>query len=229
MRKLSIHILCSTLLLLPTASIAADQFSVLEREINHELAQFRKLEKQWAKVEENYGAAEGRYKAASRLVKRCNRGTWSVLFKDVFKELDASRKNLEEARSATNSANKIANSMLKNQNRNIRILEASYSGKVRDGAYWEKMNTIVGTISTDYADVITDIVIPGYAKYINGIDELTDSYNFAAKDCNRPLPFNPLRQFFKDVLGIVVGKISIVNALADEILESVPDKLKKKS
>lgn len=203
------------------------QFASVEREIRRELAKIQRLENTWPRVERKYTAAASRYQAASRLVRQCQRGTWSVFFKDIFKELDSARKKLEEARAALNAANKSATNAMRSQNRSLRILEASYEGRVRDAAYWEKMNTVVDNLTANYADILTEVVVPGYDKYVEGIDEISESYTYSAKDCNSALPLTPLRNLFKSVLSIVVGKISVANTLADEILELVPDKFKK--
>lgn len=212
---------------LPAFSQTPLALAGVEREIKAELSKIQALEKTWPRVEKKYQGAVTRYETAARLVRKCQRGPWRVLFKDTFKDLDSARTKLEEARAAVNAANNAATKAMKSQNRSLRLLEVSYAGKARDTAYFEKMNTLLDNLTTNYAAVLTEIVVPGYDKYVDGMDAVSESYTYAAEDCNRPLPFSPLRNLFEKVLEIVVGKISVANSAATAILELVPDKFKK--
>lgn len=212
---------------LPAFSQTPLALAGVEREIKAELSKIQALEKTWPRVEKKYQGAVTRYEKAARLVRKCQRGPWRVLFKNTFKDLDSARTKLEEARAAVNAANNAATKAMKSQNRSLRLLEVSYAGKARDTAYFEKMNTLLDNLTTNYAAVLTEIVVPGYDKYVDGMDAVSESYTYAAEDCNRPLPFSPLRDLFDKVLEIVVGKISVANSAATAILELVPDKFKK--
>ena len=228
-KSLCLAALLSAALPLPALSQNSVMPASFEREIRQEFAKIRKLETTWPTVEKKYNGAVTRYKAATKLVRQCQSGPWSVLFNDTFKKLDDARKKLEEARKAINTANKSANSAMKSQSRSLLILEASYAGKARDAAYWEKTNTILDNMTTNYASVLTEVVVPGYDLYVEGMDELSESYSYSAEDCKRPLPWTPLRNIVKEVLNIVVGKISIANIAAEKILELVPEKFHSKS
>ncbi|MEA1844791.1 hypothetical protein [Agrobacterium tumefaciens] len=226
-RSLCISAMIVIALPLPAFSQTPLALAGVEREIKAELSKIQALEKTWPRVEKKYQGAVTRYEKAARLVRKCQRGPWRVLFKNTFKDLDSARTKLEEARAAVNAANNAATKAMKSQNRSLRLLEVSYAGKARDTAYFEKMNTLLDNLTTNYAAVLTEIVVPGYDKYVDGMDAVSESYTYAAEDCNRPLPFSPLRDLFDKVLEIVVGKISVANSAATAILELVPDKFKK--
>lgn len=203
-----------------------DQLSFLNSMLKRELRKFEALQDKWPGIENKLTNASARYKAAAGSVGKCKRGVWRSLFKDSLADLEAARVKLEDSRKQLEVARHKGLSALKAQQRSILLLEADYAKKAKDIAYYTKYNDIVSNITDNYYDVTNDVVYVGYQDYISGITQLSEGYRAASKDCNQLVPVGPL---LRRVLDVVLGKVDIVQALADQILGRIPDKYKAKT
>ncbi len=203
----------------------SDQLQIVRSMIQRELKKFDTLQDQWPGIESKLKKASAQYKTAALSVGKCKRGVWRSLFKDSLAGLETARVKLEDSRKQLEVARHKGLSVLSAQQRSILLLEAEYANKAKDISYYSKLNDIVTTISDNYYNVTNDVVYVGYEDYVAGIGELSGAYKAAAKDCNRPIP----GKLFTSVIDVVFGKVDIVQVLAGNILDRIPDKYKVKS
>lgn len=203
----------------------SDQLQIVRSMIQRELKKFDTLQDQWPGIEAKLKKASGRYKTAEKSIGKCKRGVWRSLFKDSLAGLESARAKLEDSRKQLEVARHKGLSALGAQQRAMLLLEAEYASEAKDITYYSKLNDIVTNISDNYYDVTNDVVYVGYQDYIAGIGELGGAYKAAAKDCNRPIP----TKLFTSVVDAVFGKVDIVEVLAGNILDRIPDKYKVRS
>lgn len=190
----------------PAQAAAADR--IAERR-----ALYRRIAMESGPIEAKFMIAERRYQRVAVRVSACRIGRYQSAFADTFKTIDTVRASLESGNDAIKEKRRAANKVFSEQENKKLELDMEYANKPRDDAYYNRLTTITHTVNNDYAAIMADVVNPGYVRYTDGIDQITDAYDRYATECAS----NPRGRQMSNLVREVGSKIDLANVAANAL------------